>query len=113
MQNENTWYVAARAREFDTGTAPFLRILTPLPGDGLEGRIRWLKYFGLTPENNVANLGAYLLDLERNVTERGGYVHWATDANDANQIVINVVKSKGASSVVKVKSMATQEIGLE
>ena len=60
----------------------------------------------------LANLEHYLLELEANITRRGGTVHWARDANDANRIALELVLGSGASEVVKVKSMATQEIGL-
>jgi L-lactate dehydrogenase complex protein LldF len=60
----------------------------------------------------LANLDRYLLQLEEQVTARGGVVHWARDAVEANQIVTDLVRASGASEVVKVKSMATQEIGL-
>ena len=39
-------------------------------------------------------------------------MHWARDAAEANAIVARLVKEAGADSVVKVKSMATQETGL-
>jgi L-lactate dehydrogenase complex protein LldF len=39
-------------------------------------------------------------------------VHWARDAAEANRIVTELVQATGADEVVKVKSMATQEIGL-
>ena len=39
-------------------------------------------------------------------------VHWARDAAEANRIVADLVSATGAAEVVKVKSMATQEIGL-
>ena len=39
-------------------------------------------------------------------------MHWARDAAEANRIVADVAKSHGVDEVVKVKSMATQEIGL-
>jgi L-lactate dehydrogenase complex protein LldF len=39
-------------------------------------------------------------------------VHWARDAVEANTIVTELVQATGADEVVKVKSMATQEIGL-
>ncbi|GAA1849067.1 LutB/LldF family L-lactate oxidation iron-sulfur protein [Myceligenerans crystallogenes] len=58
------------------------------------------------------NLPELLQELERNVTARGGVVHWARDAAEANRIVADLVQAKGATEVVKVKSMATQEIGL-
>jgi L-lactate dehydrogenase complex protein LldF len=60
----------------------------------------------------LARLDEHLVRLEREVTDRGGVVHWARDANEANRIVADVVRATGADEVVKVKSMATQEIGL-
>ena len=60
----------------------------------------------------LANLDRYLVQLEEQVTARGGTVHWARDANEANRIVTGLVRATGETSVVKVKSMATQEIGL-
>ena len=43
----------------------------------------------------LANLEAYLLELERNVVTRGGVVHWARDANEANDIVVSLVDQRG------------------
>ncbi|HEY0168339.1 MAG TPA: LutB/LldF family L-lactate oxidation iron-sulfur protein [Jatrophihabitans sp.] len=60
----------------------------------------------------LANLDSYLSQLEARVTERGGVVHWARDAAEANRIVTELVMATGSREVVKVKSMATQEIGL-
>jgi L-lactate dehydrogenase complex protein LldF len=61
---------------------------------------------------SMARLDEHLERLEREVTARGGTVHWARDANEANDIVTRLVQGTGATEVVKVKSMATQEIGL-
>ena len=60
----------------------------------------------------MARLPELLEQLEAEVTARGGTVHWATDAAEANAIITTLVREAGASEVVKVKSMATQEIGL-
>jgi L-lactate dehydrogenase complex protein LldF len=60
----------------------------------------------------MARLDEHMIRLEREVTARGGAVHWARDADEANRIVTDLVRATGASEVVKVKSMATQEIGL-
>jgi L-lactate dehydrogenase complex protein LldF len=60
----------------------------------------------------LAGLDRYLVQLEEQVTARGGVVHWARDAAEANRIVTDLAKAAGAGEVVKVKSMATQEIGL-
>ncbi|HEX3212788.1 MAG TPA: LUD domain-containing protein, partial [Actinomycetota bacterium] len=60
----------------------------------------------------LADLDGYLVQLEEQVSARGGVVHWARDANEANRIVTDLVRAAGTDEVVKVKSMATQEIGL-
>src|SRR5256885_10031868 len=63
-------------------------------------------------DHTLAHLDTYLLRLEENVTRAGGQVHWAQDAGEANAIVAGLVRAAGADGVVKVKSMATQETGL-
>ncbi len=60
----------------------------------------------------MARMPELLEQLETNVTARGGVVHWAADAEEANRIVTELVQATGATEIVKVKSMATQEIGL-
>ncbi|HWC82962.1 MAG TPA: LutB/LldF family L-lactate oxidation iron-sulfur protein [Pseudonocardiaceae bacterium] len=60
----------------------------------------------------LSNLDTYLVKLEEAVTARGGVVHWARDAAEANQIVLDIARAKETDEVVKVKSMATAEIGL-
>jgi L-lactate dehydrogenase complex protein LldF len=62
--------------------------------------------------HTMRNLDRYLLELEAVVQRAGGRVHWARDANEANQIVRGIVRETGASEVIKVKSMTTDEIGL-
>jgi len=60
----------------------------------------------------MAKLDRYLEGLEATVTNAGGQVHWARDAAEANQLITRLVKQHGANEVIKVKSMATDEIGL-
>jgi len=60
----------------------------------------------------MARLDEHLARLEQAVTARGGVVHWARDADEANRIVTALVRATGCDEVVKVKSMTTQEIGL-
>ncbi|BCY07403.1 LutB/LldF family L-lactate oxidation iron-sulfur protein [Actinoplanes sp. L3-i22] len=60
----------------------------------------------------MSRLPELLEELEARVTERGGVVHWAADANEANAIVVDLVRRTGSERVIKVKSMATQEIAL-
>jgi L-lactate dehydrogenase complex protein LldF len=62
--------------------------------------------------STMARLDEHLEQLEAQVTARGGTVHWARDAVEACQIVAGLVRDAGASEAVKVKSLATDEIGL-
>jgi L-lactate dehydrogenase complex protein LldF len=62
--------------------------------------------------DTMARLPELLEQLEENVTAAGGVVHWAADANEANAIVTDLVRATGERRVIKVKSMATQEIAL-
>ena len=63
-------------------------------------------------DHTLAHLDTYLLQLEEKITAAGGHVHWARDAAEANHIVTDLVTATGETEVVKVKSMATQEIEL-
>ncbi|WKD57070.1 Lactate utilization protein B [Corynebacterium capitovis DSM 44611] len=66
----------------------------------------------------MARLPELLEQFEENVTARGGHVHWARDAEEANAIVEKLIEHNAPVNedsrreVIKVKSMATQEIGL-
>ncbi|MFI5084028.1 MAG: (4Fe-4S)-binding protein, partial [Streptosporangiales bacterium] len=50
--------------------------------------------------HTMHHLGHYLTELESQVTARGGTVHWARDAIEANRIVTDLVKATGAAEVV-------------
>jgi L-lactate dehydrogenase complex protein LldF len=64
-------------------------------------------------KNHTArHLDYYLEQLEANLIKNGAQVHWASDAAEANRIVIALVQAKGVDEVVKIKSMVTQEIEL-
>ena len=60
----------------------------------------------------MAGLDGYLEELEAAVKKAGGQVHWARDAAEANQLITALVKQYGTDEVIKVKSMTTDEIGL-
>ena len=72
-----------------------------------------LREAGSTIKRDVASRMPELLEqFEENVTKRGGHVHWARDSKEANEIIQDLVKATGEDKVVKIKSMATQEIAL-
>src|SRR5579875_3027609 len=60
----------------------------------------------------MRHLDVHLEQLERTVVAAGGHVHWAADAAEANRIVAGLVTAAGADEVLKVKSIATDEIHL-
>lgn len=60
----------------------------------------------------LRHLDHYLTEFEANATAAGAVIHWARDAAEANRIVVDLVRATGSDEVVKVKSMATQEIEL-
>ena len=62
--------------------------------------------------HTIENMDAYLTRLEEKVQAAGGHVHWAQTAAEANQIVLQIAEEHGVKTVVKSKSMATEEIGL-
>jgi L-lactate dehydrogenase complex protein LldF len=60
----------------------------------------------------MATLPEQLERLESAVTAAGGVVHWARDGAEANATVARLAKAHGSDEVIKVKSLATDEIGL-
>jgi len=63
-------------------------------------------------KETIENLDKYLLMLEESVKRAGGKVHWARDAEQASQLIINIAREGNVKLVVKSKSMATEEIEL-
>ena len=60
----------------------------------------------------INHLDYYLTQLEEQITRAGGHVHWARDAAEARSIVLAIAREHNVKRVVKVKSMATEEINL-
>ena len=72
-----------------------------------------LRHAGAAIKDDVLHhLDAYLEQFERHATGRGASVHWARDATEASALVVRLVRETGHTEMIKVKSMATQEIGL-
>jgi L-lactate dehydrogenase complex protein LldF len=60
----------------------------------------------------LANLERYLLEFEAAATAAGAVVHWAADAEEANRLVLEIARAHRVEELVKVKSLTTDEIGL-
>jgi L-lactate dehydrogenase complex protein LldF len=63
-------------------------------------------------EHTLAHLDKYLEQLEASVQRVGGYVHWASDAEEARQIVLAIARQANCKRAVKSKSMTSEEIHL-
>ena len=60
----------------------------------------------------LRHLDEYLEQFEWACARAGGAVHWARDADEANRIVIDIVRRHGGTEIIKVKTMTSDEIGL-
>jgi L-lactate dehydrogenase complex protein LldF len=63
-------------------------------------------------DHALLTLPAQLELLESRVAAAGGQVHWARDGSEACAVVTDIVRAHGVDEVVKVKSIATDEISL-
>jgi L-lactate dehydrogenase complex protein LldF len=63
-------------------------------------------------EHVMRHLDFYLQQFEAACTAAGGKVHWARDADEANRIIVDLVKAQNATEVIKVKTMTSDEIRL-
>ena len=62
-------------------------------------------------EHTLTHLDEYLDQFETNARSNGIHVHWARDAAEHNRIVHSVLRDHGADSLIKSKSMLTEECG--
>ncbi len=62
--------------------------------------------------NVLSNLDKYLIHFEANAQKNGIHIHWATNAEEHNKIVHDILVKNNAKKVVKSKSMLTEECHL-
>src|SRR2546423_3680465 len=63
-------------------------------------------------EHTINNLDYYLEQVVEKVEALGGKVFWARTGDDVSRYIIELARARGVESVVKSKSMATEEIEL-
>jgi len=68
---------------------------------------------GEIKQHVVENLDTYLPALEAKLQENGVKVHWASTAAAACEAVHGIMKARGATKLVKAKTMVSEEIELE
>lgn len=62
--------------------------------------------------NVLGNLHNYLLEFETKATANGAVIHWAANAEEHNQIVLQLLQQQQVQRIVKSKSMLTEECHL-
>ena len=60
----------------------------------------------------INHLDAHLTEFAKNLEARGAKVHWASNAEQAREIILGIVRDKKAHSIVKSKVMTGEEIHL-
>ncbi|CBG40061.1 LutB/LldF family L-lactate oxidation iron-sulfur protein [Helicobacter mustelae] len=60
----------------------------------------------------LTHLDELLERFEKNATRNGIQVHWASTGEDANKIIFDLIKKNNATSILKGKSMISEEIHL-
>ncbi|MEJ5993434.1 LutB/LldF family L-lactate oxidation iron-sulfur protein [Pedobacter sp. Du54] len=60
----------------------------------------------------MENLDKFLPEFEANFIKRGGKVIWANDAEEAQREILNIIQKRNGKTVIKSKSMTTEEIHL-
>lgn len=73
---------------------------------------QWREMGRTIRDHVLENLDYYLEQLSEKVQSNGGHVFFAKTAEDARQYIEKVIREKQAKSIVKSKSMVTEEIGM-
>ena len=72
----------------------------------------WRRWAEGVKNHTLTHLDRYLSEAEEQLQANGARVHWAADAAEAREIVTGLAARRGVGSVVKGKSMVTEEIDL-
>ena len=91
---------------FDEARQDAIEEITPQRWEELRQQGREIK------QHTLDNLDYYLEMLSERVSQAGGVVHFARDSQEATSIVAELVRSRGVKTVVKSKSMVSEEINL-
>jgi L-lactate dehydrogenase complex protein LldF len=62
--------------------------------------------------NAIDHLDEHLASFAAHARSRGTHVHWASDAAEAREIILSIIRAANARSIVKSKTMTSEEIHL-
>lgn len=63
-------------------------------------------------QNSLSKLPTLLENFEHNAIKNGLQIHWAKDYNEANEIILSLMQKNATNTILKGKSMASEEIHL-
>lgn len=67
---------------------------------------------GEIKQHAIENLDTYLPQVEAKLQANGAQVHWASTAENACETVLKIMRARGATKMVKAKTMVSEEIEL-
>ena len=85
---------------------------TKLLFDHFEDPNRMRSLAGEIKQHVVEHLDTYLPEVEAKLKANGAKVHWAATAESACAAVLRIMQARGATKMVKAKTMVSEEIGL-
>jgi len=72
-----------------------------------------LREYGSQIKNHtLSNLDQYLIEFKKKAKANGINIHWAADAKEHNEIILELIRKNNIKHVVKSKSMLTEECNL-
>ena len=71
---------------------------------------RWRDWARDVKGHALTHLDEYLEQAERSLVDNGAHVHWASSADDVHRVIAEVVERHGVRTVVKSKSMLSEEL---
>jgi L-lactate dehydrogenase complex protein LldF len=63
-------------------------------------------------QHAIDHLDYYLVQFKENLERNGGHLHFARDADECRKIILDIAKNANCKSVIKSKSMVSEEIEL-
>ena len=63
-------------------------------------------------DHTLANLDTYLEQAEGALNRNGAHVHWASDGEEAKELILGLLREHGVERLTKSKSMVAEEIHL-
>ncbi len=85
---------------------------TLLLADHFADADRLRRWAGEVKQHVLENLDTYLPQVEARLQANGAQVHWASTAEEACAAVLGIMQARGATKLVKSKTMVSEEIGL-